>query len=172
VLVCGLIAFFALSGFIANHAEWFESEDKNRTLHQEHLRLPAVDAKDRKAVIAAVVARHGGELNDKSIDEEEGKLSFESESVWSTRSFSVDRENGFYSLDERPAQWSRVISDLHRGKHAGLVQKIVMDVAALSLVLVTGTGIALGLQVRHRRRTATALILISSTSLIYLLMQR
>jgi ferredoxin-NADP reductase/ferredoxin len=127
---------------------------------------------DDQAIIAALTAQHGGHFNDKSIESDEQKLAFDSESVWQYSNFIVYREPGAYSVVQTAAPLGKVISDLHRGKHANSVQSLLMDIAALALVVVAISGTVMGLQAVRRRRSAIILISLSSLSLIYLLISR
>jgi ferredoxin-NADP reductase/ferredoxin len=238
IMVCTLIIFFAGSGFIANHTDWFhadsqptiqgsqtiafpetianEEEDAQKigaALFPEAKELVSVPSDDRplflvhgtdgsikraeinsaerqavvvpmssldaglkkdddQAIIASLVGKYGGHFNDKSKEADEAKLAFDSESVWQYSNFVVYREPGVYAVTQTAAPLGKVISDLHRGKHANSLQSFIMDIAALALVVVAISGTVMGLQAVRRRRSAIILISLSSLALLYLLISR
>jgi ferredoxin-NADP reductase/ferredoxin len=127
---------------------------------------------DDKNIIAMLLAQYGGELNEKSVESAPESLTFEVESVWRLDAFVVDRKRAVYLLARSNEPLAKVISDLHRGKHAGFIQKLIMDVASIALLIVAITGTVMGLQVVRRRRLTIGIISLSFLSLIFLLLHR
>jgi hypothetical protein len=149
-----IVFFFAVTGLTLNHANkfvkihaitekgkmnaaWTNSADTNRIdkLHiVEYLR-------ETHRIRAAL-----GELliEDNQIDVPFRGPGFSADAY-------INRDNGTYELRTTSLSFVGFLNELHRGRDAGPVWSVVIDVAAVSLALVSLTGMVLMLYLKKKR---------------------
>jgi ferredoxin-NADP reductase/ferredoxin len=99
-------------------------------------------------------------------------VSFDLESVWGSHHVEVDTAAGTWTASTSQPHVVVSLVDLHRGKHAGAWQRVIIDAAALVLALVTLSGIALSLVAAARRRLSLLLLAASAALLVLLVIAR
>jgi ferredoxin-NADP reductase/ferredoxin len=99
-------------------------------------------------------------------------VSFDLESVWGSHHVEVDTAAGTWTASTSQPHVVVSLVDLHRGKHAGAWQRLIIDAAALVLALVTLSGIALSLVAAARRRLSLGLLAASAALLLLLVLAR
>ena len=125
------------------------------------------------AAIAACLAQYiSGTPNVAQAETDATSLSLDFESVWGTHRVTVDTAAYTWTSISTTPHIVVALVDLHRGKHAGAWQKIVIDVAALVLALITLSGMAMGLMAAARRRQAAILLGFSAVLLVLLILNR
>lgn len=125
------------------------------------------------AAIAAAVGRHlsGNPALDQAEDDGNA-VTFELGSVWGSHQVEADRSAGTWTATTTQPHLVVALVDLHRGKHAGAWQRVIVDVAALVLALATLSGIALSLIAAARRRLSLVLLGVAAVLLVSLLVAR
>ncbi len=121
--------------------------------------LPAELAIERTALVAWLRQQISGEPDEKNLEDEDDRLAVDFESVWGTHQVVVDKAEHSYSVNTiRQAPLVSLI-DLHRSKHAGAWQRIVVDATALTLAGLVLSGVAMGLLTRMRARRRLTMFL-------------
>lgn len=118
--------------------------------------LPAVAGKE--ALIAALMPRVEGTLVADSVEEDGARISFDTESVWGRTTVHADRSAGHYETTRHPMPVASAITALHRGRHAGWMQSLILDLTAGLLALTTLTGVLLAGQSGGGRLVLLALL--------------
>lgn len=135
--------------------------------------IPTEAGTAKESLVAWVAARVAGEPTAPPQDAEEdaaaGTISFDTESAWGRNLVTIRPATRTYEVREHRLPWAKSLSDLHRGRHAGPGQSLLLDLAALALALTVLTGLALGLR-SGARPWVLALVLTAScaAAVIYL----
>ena len=150
-----ILFFFAATGLTVNHPEWFTKQQRTITtkgaMPQEWLR-PAAGKDVPKLEIVEQLRKANGvksALADFRIDDSQLSVSFKGPGY--TADTFIDRDSGKYELTETRMGWGAVINDLHKGRDAGSVWKLLIDICAVLMTLVSLTGIALIFFLAKRR---------------------
>lgn len=101
---------------------------------------------------------------------EDGAIELEMASVWGTHRVQVDCTSRTWTSTTVRPPFIVSLTDLHRGKHAGAWQRVIIDVTALILALVTLSGISMSLLAASPKRRRQALILLSSSAVLITLL--
>jgi len=101
---------------------------------------------------------------------EEGAIELEMASVWGTHRVQVDNASRTWTSTTVTPPLVVSLTDLHRGKHAGRWQRVIVDVTALILALVTLSGISMSLLAASPQRRRQALILLGSSAVLITLL--
>jgi ferredoxin-NADP reductase/ferredoxin len=141
---------------------------------EERGELPPAIPLTPAAIAAALTGRLSGEadLERASADDESVELAFAS--VWGSHQVHVDTATRTWTAIATRPPLVVSLTDLHRGKHAGAWQRIVIDLTALVLASLTLSGAAMSLTVavRRRRLQAAALLAVSALLLALLILAR
>jgi NAD(P)H-flavin reductase/ferredoxin len=140
--------------------------DRSFTL-TEWAKLPDAQAIDKEALTAFVRARVSGDPDLKNREDDDSSFRLDCESVWGTHAVTVDKVERRWQVTTTDQTPVVAIVDLHRGKHAGGAQKILVDLTAILLAFVTASGIAMGLgAAAHRRRMLAGALVLGSLVLL------
>lgn len=153
------VLFFSVTGITLNHPDWFASEAARRVENEgrmptESLRSEAPGAVDGVAkleVVEHLRREHGvgGALVEFRIDDDECLVAFRGPG-YSADAF-IDREDGRYTLSQNLQGFVGVINDLHKGRDAGPVWSVVIDVSAVVLTFISLSGLILIFYLKLRR---------------------
>ena len=163
----GLILFFAVTGFVAARSDLFDTDD--RPVETSGGMLPPTVALEARGVADWLAAELPGRLCENSVEEEDQKIRFEMESVWSWHAISVDLETRRYVAETTPASWAGVAIGLHRGKWAGTAQRLLLDAASLALALTVLTGIYMAATHPSRLRRWLAIGLVTASMVLVIM---
>jgi uncharacterized protein len=157
-----LLMVFAATGILLNHPGWFgggkrASEDLTVTLDKEAV-AGALRAGDAPARLAALISGRTpvrGAYKSGEIVEGEANLRFEG--VSGTTDAVVDLGTGAATVTVERATTVQILNDLHKGKNAGAVWSLVIDVGAGLVLLMSVLGYVIFFSLRFRLPTALAL---------------
>lgn len=185
-----LILFFALSGFMLNHIDWFVTDDPparadaRRTLSSEKFpqqQFPKLESgseltgEQKLALVETVRKQCGvqGELTSLQLttsDDDESKpvAKLEFRRAGEIVLVSVDGA-GTAHVVRKFKGWLGVLTDLHRGnrgnsaedpKFTGMVWSVVIDGTAVLLVVISLTGLVLWSSLKTRGKAGAILMLL------------
>ena len=180
-----LILFFAVTGFMLNHIEWFlpdepQTRTETRSLPLDKLpggRLPEpgeASGDQKLAVVEALRKEFGiaGELwSFDNGDEERIVVSFRR--AGGEAEARIRREGGETEVERKFQGWAVVMTDLHRGnrgnltnepKFTGRVWTWVIDVTCGLLLLIAATGLVLWWSLKSRGKWGAPLILLGGAA--------
>lgn len=175
-----LILFFAVTGFMLNHVEWFLPEEPRttkdtRTLQLKPLPEPGTATGDQKlAVVEALRKEFGvaGELW--SFDnggDEEIVVSFRR--AGGEAEARIRRDTGEATLERKFQGWAIVMTDLHRGnrgnvtnepKFTGAAWTWVIDITCGLLLVIALTGLVLWWSLKGRGKWGAAAMLVGGAA--------
>jgi uncharacterized protein len=169
------LIFFALTGLLLDHPDWLQGKAHD---HDLKVSLPtaalaaAQRAHDPSAALAAEVG-HRVQLVGayRSGDVEDGQANLRFEGTKGSSTILVDLKTGEADVTVERATAVSVIEDLHRGKNAGPVWRLVIDLSAILILCLSVIGYILFFSLRFRLRTSLILTAVSlgAMAAIYLL---
>ena len=155
-----MILFFAATGFILNHDDWFGLATSQTTQSEGQVPVALLAAPDKLGLVEKLRAdfRVAGALD--SFDVQEDQLSLAFKSPARRVEVSVDRKTGHVALTRESHGAVARLADLHKGTDAGPAWRLVIDLTALMLVISCVTGIVLWLLVPKWRPLGLAAVLV------------
>ncbi|WP_321490013.1 PepSY-associated TM helix domain-containing protein [uncultured Hyphomonas sp.] len=154
-----LLIFFALTGFLLNHPQWFGAArvsggESMVELDPQYLdqALNSPDAGKALAELVGATTPIKGAYQDGEVFEDEAYLRFAG--VKGTTDIVVDIEAASAEVEVSRANLTSILHDLHRGKDAGPVWKRLIDVTAILIIAMSLAGLILFLSLRFRLATS------------------
>ena len=157
------LIFFAGTGLILNHPEWFPTRpdphplERTVTLGPAELAAAKASPDPSKALAAALAAKvklrgayQSGEVLD---DEAQIRL----EGVTGASDILVDLKSGKTEVSVARADLVTTLNELHRGKNAGAAWKALIDASAILMLALSLIGYVLFFSLRFRLRTSLIL---------------
>ena len=149
---CLLILFFAVTGFMLNHEDWFLSGPEDE--HHSQGVLPTgwlQPQPDKLTIVEALRKDYGvsGALNSfEDNDDKEVRITFKGPGR--EDEVLIQRDDGQTRVTHKRRGWLAVLTDLHKGKEAGTVWKLLIDAVCVLLLVVSVTGLILWQSLRSR----------------------
>lgn len=147
-----LMLFFALTGFMLNHGEWFGLDQPQVRTLEGTLPTNTVVAVDKLAIVEQLRREFGatGALTQFDTEEKELRVVFKSPGRQSEA--TVTRADGHVAVRNESYGFNGRLTELHRGGTAGGAWGLVIDAAAILLLISAVTGVVLWLLVPKWRR--------------------
>ncbi len=167
------LLFFAGTGILLNHPEWMPARDAVIETQRFSLNGAALQQanitpeQDRAAVLASAIASQGtvvGAFASGEIIDREALLRFEG--VRGSSTASVDLSTGAVELEVQRADAVSMLNDLHRGKNAGSVWKLIIDVVGWLTVALSLLGFVIFFSLRFRLLTSLALVAAGAAAMV------
>ncbi len=111
-----------------------------------------------------------GKLDEGSVEKDENTIYFNMESVWVKCAVMVDLDRQEYQINRESVPWVKAFVLLHKGKQAGMWQRILIDIAGIGMVIVALSGMIMAFQASATRTRMIAFALTGGSILIALLM--
>ncbi len=145
-----LILFFAVTGFMLNHEDWFlPSEPRTRTVEGTlpSALLISVDKFDVSEAVRREFAI-AGVANSFRVDDDSVEIEYlrPGERVFT----EVQRETGRTVVKFETSGWAGIMTDLHKGKSAGRAWGLVIDAVCVLLLVISATGLVLWSSLKTR----------------------
>jgi hypothetical protein len=125
---------------------------------------------DKLAIVEQLRKAHGikAAVGDFRVDD--GQISINFRGPGYTADAFVDRTAATYEVNETRMGWGAVINDLHKGRDAGKVWGMLIDVSAGFMTLVSFTGLTLIFFMSKRRRTGLIVLAAGAAACLMLYM--
>jgi uncharacterized protein len=139
-----VVLFFSLTGITLNHPDWLFGTEEVRSEYTGA--LPANwrtgSTVDWFVVAEDIRATHGvkGKAIDQQSTDTDASLRFAAPGYTAD---ALIEQNGNYTLRVSSQGWVAALNDFHRGRNAGAVWAVLIDVAGWFLVLISLTGLGL-----------------------------
>jgi hypothetical protein len=145
-----LILFFAVTGFLLNHEDWFHLSEPAR--HESKALVPTrlLADLDKLGVVEHLRNQGGvsGAVDAFDIEEDTVKVVFKSPGRQTEA--LIQRASGATELVYETRGILGRLTDLHRGKESGPIWSLVIDGTCLLLLTVASTGLILWYSLRTR----------------------
>jgi len=166
-----LLLFFAVTGFMMNHSDWFNLDATQTRNYTAHLPLPLVQSQDKLAIVEHL--RHDaavtGFLDSYTVRGTSIFLTFKSPG----RQFDIEitAATGEAQITYEWHGLADRITELHRGIDAGPAWRLVIDATSILLISSIVTGVTLWLMIPKWRAYGLAAIAVCGVTcgLIYFL---
>jgi hypothetical protein len=151
-----LVLFFAVTGFMLNHGEWFALHEARTHTAEGVLPTPILEGPDKLAVVERLRDDFGatGALDSFETDEDTLKVVFKSPGRQTEA--TIQRADGRTEVTYESWGLLGRLTDLHRGKATGAAWELIIDGACVLLLIISSTGLILWLHLQTRRRLGLA----------------
>jgi len=155
MLSFAILLFFAVTGLLLNHAEWFDTLQRptiyHGTLNKDWSNTadPAAVNKDEIEKYFRSTYHTKGTLSEFRVDGDQCEAVFKGPGYEADA--TIERATGKYDLSVGPYSLVAVINDLHKGRNTGGKWSVVIDLSAVLLTLVSLTGLTLIFFLNKRR---------------------
>lgn len=166
-----LLMFFAASGLLLNHPTWFGAERQDAEPVILELELGELETAQTsetpeqaiETLIRGLTPIHG-QLKDASITDSDAMLRFAG--VKGGTDVFIDFELAEAEIEVSKANLTSIIHDLHRGKDAGKVWKLMIDITAILILVMSIIGLILFFSLRFR--LGNAMRIMGATLLVFI----
>ena len=159
-----IVLFFSATGLTLNHADYFQSESTTTEL-KGNVNAAWVSSKDSSKIDKLSVVEFfrnqykvKGAVSDFRIDESEISISFKAPG-YEADAF-INRANGSFQLMITSQGFMGFVNDLQKGRDAGKIWLLLIDIAAILMVLISLTGLMLLLFIKKKRVAGIVLAII------------
>ncbi len=165
-----VVLFFSITGVTLNHPDWLANESRVEIKGT----LPAAWRTGKTVnwleVVEFLRAKHNlrGQAKDYRSDDTESSLRFAAPG-YSADGF-IETSSGQYTLTIVAQGFIAIINDFHRGRNAGGVWAVLIDVAGWFLVLVSATGLGLLFYLK-KIRVQALLVMVLGGAIMLVIMQ-
>jgi hypothetical protein len=163
-----VLLFFAVTGLTLNHQAALTGVAAPKR-HTGALAAAWTNAPDahKSEIVRALQAqiRTSADPSDFRVDDDQVQISFRGPG-YSADGF-IDRHSGKYELNENRLGLVAVINDLHKGRDAGKVWALIIDISAVLMVLLSLSGLIL-MFFLHKKLRSGLIALAVGTVVCYL----
>lgn len=153
------LVFFSITGITLNHPDWFSVD---RTISREEITLDQTwlddfhryDALGQLDCLATQLKSQWHLTVPSNIDHDEYEWVLDYQRPGGVTSVVLDLESGLLSMEREDDGLVSLINNLHKGRHAGLVWSVLLDVTAIICILFSVTGLVL-LFIHAKKRSST-----------------
>lgn len=165
--------FFALTGLLLNHSDWFKAETEeqtqNLTLPEPVLKQIAAQENPSDALLSYVRRQQDiiGRYQSSEVMDSEVMIHLESPAgatdIWAML------DTGEVEVTSKAASTVSLIKDLHRGKNSGTAWSWFIDIASIVILILSVAGFILFLSIKSRLITHLTLTALSLAVFIVLI---
>jgi hypothetical protein len=152
-----LILFFAVTGFMLNHEDWFGLNEPHERVVEGEFPAALVKPADEKpvdklAVVEAVRKEFGATGAMDSFRETESDIEVIFVRPGLRIVVEIQRDDGKARATFYSSGFSGVITDLHKGKSSGTSWSLVIDGVCIALLIISMSGVILWSSLKNRGR--------------------
>lgn len=153
-----LILFFASTGFMLNHEDWFSPAEPYHTERKGTIAPTLLNPLDKLGVVEALRKDFGavGALDTFEDEEDRVRVVFKRPGTQVTA--EVMKEDGATEVAHDTRGFAGVLLDLHRGKTTGTAWSLVIDAVCVVLFTIAATGLVMWWSLRGRGRFGLAVV--------------
>ncbi len=162
-----LILFFAVTGFMLNHEDWFLPTEP-RTWKAEGIVPPTLlDPLDRLGLVESLRNQFGATGAVNSFREDDDAIQVEFVKPGLRVLAEVRRDDGQTTVEFEGRGWAAVLTDLHKGKSAGWAWGLVIDSVCVLFLVISITGLVLWASLRSRGQGGVLVILLGLAAAVF-----
>ena len=149
--------FFGVTGFTANHEDWFGATLPRETSIDGQTPPDLIRAGDALRIVEHLrkTYRVSGEADYRDLDQAITIGFKEPGQSWDVE---IEKETGKTSIKGQAFNFVAVINNLHRGRYSGTAWKWVIDISAAFIAVACFTGVVLWLVLPKRRKIGAAML--------------
>jgi len=167
----GLVLFFAVTGFLLNHEEWFGVEVTSTRTTTGTVPTGLLKEPDRLAVVELLRKDFGARGTVDAFEAEADSLRVVFAGPGRRDEAEIGRADGRVTVTHSSRGLLGLLTDLHRGKSTGRAWGLLIDGVCVLLLVVSATGLVLWSSLRSRGRHGLAVLglgLAASAGVYYL----
>ena len=155
-----LILFFAATGFILNHEDWFAGDGPNVSTHSGAVPTGLLMGPDKLQIVELLRKDFGvrGALD--AFEVEPDSLHVVFSGPGRRHEVTIERADGQITVTHTVRGCLGVMMDLHRGKSTGFAWGLLIDGVCVLLLVVSVTGLILWSSLRNRAQHGLAVMLL------------
>ena len=157
-----LLTFFAITGFMLNHEDWFLTASSNHREMKGTIPLSLMQEPDKLAIVELLRKDYGANGALASFEIEEDRFRIEFKGPGHGTEAMVAREDGALEVTHESRGGVGIMLDLHRGKASGTAWSLVIDGLCILILLVTATGFFLWTSLRGRGHLGIFVLLLGT----------
>ncbi|MCX8495907.1 MAG: PepSY-associated TM helix domain-containing protein [Akkermansiaceae bacterium] len=142
-----MLVFFASTGLMLNHEEWFGYSEPQVTTHQGTIPVDPLKEPNKLAIVERLRKDFGATGALDSFETETDHLNVVFKSPGRESQASINREDGSTEVTIESHGFIGRLVELHRGVDAGRPWRWVIDVSAILFLIIGITGLTLWLAV-------------------------
>jgi hypothetical protein len=153
-----LILFFAVTGFLLNHEDWFAGDGPHTSTTAGAIPTGQLKEPDKLAVVEALRKDFGvrGALD--SFEAEPDTLRVVFTGPGRRDEAQIERADGQTTVTHLTRGLLGIVLDMHRGKSTGAAWGLIIDGVSVLLLTVSATGLILWSSLRNRARHGLAVM--------------
>ena len=158
-----LLFFFAVTGFMLNHEDWFSPVEPLRHTTEGTMPMTLLgDEPDRLAIVENLRRDYSARGEVDSFDDEKDNpaISVKFKAPGYFAEASIKREDGATTVEHASHGLAGLALDLHRGKTSGPAWSFVIDAVSILFVIVAITGLILWSSLRGRAQHGFAVLML------------
>jgi hypothetical protein len=162
ILALLLLLFFAATGFMLNHGDWFGLEEVQVATWEGQLPTALLqEPLDRLAIVEKLRADFGATGALDSFEEAEEELRIAFRGPGRQTDAVIQREDGDTHVVCESHGLMGHLTDLHRGQATGAAWSLIIDGFSILLLFVSLTGLVLWISLQRRRRLGLIILTLS-----------
>lgn len=162
--------FFALTGFLLNHPDWFKSntEEQTHTIKlPEPLSQQLLQQENPSEALLHYIRNKEQVIGRyQSSEVMDGEVMIRLESPAGSTDIWAMLDTGEVEITNKPTSTVSLIKDLHRGKNSGIAWSWFIDISAIIILILSIAGFILFLSIKSRLITH---LLLTALSLVVLM---
>lgn len=165
--------FFALTGLLLNHTDWFKSshEEQTQTLTLPKALLVEISKQENPSdeLLKYIRSQQSIVGRYQSSEVMDGEVMIHLESPAGVTDVWAMLDSGEVEITTKAADTVSLIKDLHRGKNSGLAWSWFIDIASIVILILSVAGFILFLSIKSRLITHLALTALSLAVFVVLI---
>ena len=157
-----LLAFFAVTGFMLNHEDWFVSPDPQTRTRTGQVPTALLTGPDKLAIVELLRKDYAAVGALDSFAEEDGRFTVVFKGPGRVTEAAIERDGGALEVTHQTRGFAGVMLDLHRAKSTGPVWSVIVDGVCVLVLLVAATGLVLWYSLRGRGRYGWVVLLLGA----------
>lgn len=158
----GLLLFFAVTGFMLNHEDWFSPAEPYADEKKGMLPATILTEPDKLAVVELLRSEYGavGPLSTFEVEDDHLRVLFKRPGTQVEA--SIRRDDGTVEVTRKTWGTSGLMLDLHRGKDVSGPWHLIIDFVAVIYLVLATTGLTMWWSLKGRGRYGAVVILIGT----------
>jgi uncharacterized protein len=158
LLGLALILFFAVTGFMLNHDDWFGFDEPYTQTATGAVPTGLLQGPDKLAIVELLRKDFGASGVMDSFETEEDAVKVVFRGPGQKFEANIQRIDGATTTTRELRGLFGVLADLHRGKATGSAWKLIIDAVCIVLLIISTTGLVLWHSLRGRGKHGLAVM--------------
>jgi uncharacterized protein len=157
-----LVLFFAITGFVLNHEDWFDFDEPTTTVSTASMPTGLLVDPDKLGVVEHLrkYQQVTGSVDAKDFEVEDDRVGVVFRGPGRLYTVKIGRTSGDAEIVLESRGLLGVLTDLHRGKATGAAWGVIIDGVSVVLLIISATGLILWSSLRGRAQHGLAVMAI------------